>query len=475
MTWIYASRNMRPFSALVQNNYGRKVIFTIAPGIDANNIIEELQKAKSIHTQNATAIEYLDRYYRGDQPILYRQKNSRPEINNRFVQNLAYMLVESKASDIVSEPIQYVLKGTDENRAEELTVVNKVLEGEDKHFFDTELCRWRSICGTGYRFVGEANKDMQLLDESQIYLTTEDPRNTFVVYYQNGVPAFSCQIRKDANDEDINFIYTDRLYFVIKDDKIIQSGIHTNGAIPVVEYPNNARRLSDIEITIGLTDEINKMAADRSNGIEQFVSAWVKFVNCEIDQETFAAMRQEGALVVKSNNGSENKADVDVMTSELNQTESQVVVNDLYDRFLVIQGLASREGNTGGDTAGAVQLRNGHYDSEKRAELNEPIFKRSERMFIRLIINKLKVKGFVKDIMPSDIEIHINRTKMDNMMVKAEVLQMLLGCGIDYARAIKTIGLFSDPEQVASESSERMQLLYPKTKEEMLDGNSIEA
>ena len=44
-------------------------------------------------------------------------------------------------------------------------------------------------------------------------------------------------------------------------------------------------------------------------------------------------MRQEGALVVKSNNGSENKADVDVMSQELNQTEGQVVFNDLFEVF----------------------------------------------------------------------------------------------------------------------------------------------
>ena len=42
-------------------------------------------------------------------------------------------------------------------------------------------------------------------------------------------------------------------------------------------------------------------------------------------------MRQEGALVVKSNNG-ENKADVDILSQELNQTEGQVVFDDLFEK-----------------------------------------------------------------------------------------------------------------------------------------------
>lgn len=142
-----------------------------------------------------------------------------------------------------------------------------------------------------------------------------------------------------------------------------------------MEYPNNARRLSDIEITIPITDSINTLSSDRVNGIEQFVSAWIKFVNCEIDKDTFSQMRLEGALVVKSNNG-ENKADVDVMTNELNQTESQVVFDDLFERFLSIQGLANRSNNNaGGDTGNAVNLRNGHYDAGLRTAINEPILK----------------------------------------------------------------------------------------------------
>ena len=195
-------------------------------------------------------------------------------------------------------------------------------------------------------------------------------------------------------------MFTDNEWFDIRNDKIYDSGINGNRAIPVIEYPNNARRLSDIEMTIAITDAINVLTSDRINGVEQFVSAWVKFVNCEIDIDTFRKMRQEGALVVKSNNGSDNKADVDVMTSELNQTEGQVVFTDLFERFLSIQGLANRQGNTGGDTGSAVELRNGHYDAGLRTAINEPILKKSERMALRLILNRLRInKGFT--LMPN--------------------------------------------------------------------------
>lgn len=457
----YYGKNIRPFSAVCDCQFGRKIIKTNARQITRENIIPELNKSLPKHKQNATEIDYLDKYYRGDQPILYREKVNRPEVNNKIVENLAFMIVETKTSEMAGEPIQYVLRGTDKKKSEEIAELNTIMEGEDKPYFDIELCRWRSICGTAYRFIGNDESNGALLDESGFFLSTEDPRYTFVVYFNNGLPAFSCQIRRDENEKVVYFCYTNTEWFEISDNEILNSGTNGNYAIPVIEYPNNERRLSDIEITIGITDEINKMTSERSNGIEQFVSAWVKFINCEIDEETFKKMRQEGALVVKSNNGAENKADVDIMTSELNQTESQVVVADQYEKLLVIQGLASRQQNTGGDTQGAVELRNGHYDAEKRSELSEPILKRAERQALRIILNRLRITNEFS-LVPSDVEIHISRTKMDNMVTKAQTLQMLLSAGIKPERSIKTVGLFSDPEQVAIESRKRMEILYPE-------------
>lgn len=474
MSYTYFGKNIRPFTAICNCNFGRRVIYTKKSKITSNNIVEELNKALTIHRQNAVEINYLDRYYRGDQPIIYRKKINRPDVNNKLVVNLAYELVERKTADICAEPIQYVLRGTDDKKSQEITELNVTMDSESKQEVDIDICRWRSICGTAYRFIGNDNGNGDLLDESDFALFSENPMYTFVVYYSNNRPAFSCQISEDDEDRTVYFCYTNREWFRIVDGKIIDSGINGNGAIPVVEYPNNSRRLSDIEITLPITDAINVLQSDRVNGIEQFVSAWIKFVNCEIDKKTFEEMRLQGALVVKSNNGDSNKADVDVMTNELNQTEGQVVFDDLFERFLSIQGLANRSNNnSGGDTGNAVELRNGHYDAGLRTAINEPILKKSERMSLKIILNRLRIKrGFT--LMPSDIEIHINHNKLDNLLTKSEALKLLLEAGVNYKRAIKTVDLFSDSEAVALESKERMEYLYPtKTEEQMQQNNQV--
>ena len=471
MAYRYVGKNTRPFSAITQNDYGRSIIYTNQNRIDENNIVKELSNALSIHQQNATAIEYLDRYYRGDQPILYRKKLNRPEINNKVVMNLAYELVERKTAEMCAEPIQFVLRGTDDKKSEEISKLNAMLEVENKHDVDIDICRWRSICGTAYRYIGK-NENLELLDVSDFDISCENPLYTFVAYYNNNKPAFSCQIRTDSDGANMYWCFTDTQYFVIKGGIIVKSGINGNKAIPVIEYPNNSRRISDIEITISLTDHINTLQSDRINGIEQFVASWVKFVNCEIDANTFSAMRDSGALVVKSNNG-ENKADVDLLTQELNQTEGQVVFNDLFEKFLSIQGLSDRQSkNSGGDSGNAVAMRNGFTEASMRVAIGEPIFKKSERLALRIILNRLRITNKYT-LTVEDVEIHINHNRTDNILTKAESLKLLLESGIDYKRAIKTVDLFSDPEQVADESKARMEILYPtEIKEEV--NNQVE-
>lgn len=453
---IMFQQNIRPFSAIVGTcGYGRLVIKTDADDINDANIVEELDNAISDHNFNVNCIKYLDRYYRGDQPILYRSKKVRPEINNKIVENHALEIVDSKVADLYGEPIQYVLADADnESKAKQMDLLNKYMKSEDKAALDIERGRWASICGTSYFFVGKSNRMPKQFDEAPFYIKCEDPTKTFVVYYSDDdTPAFSVQIRRNAEGELYN-VFTPFRFYQIQNGKIIYAENNGNDMIPVIEYPNNERRLSDIEITIMISDAINSMQSDRLNAIDQFVQAFMLFTNCKIDAETFKELRLNGVLSIKDT-ADNRRADAKMMTSELSQDGTQMSKDDLYNSLLTIQGMPSRQEASGGDTGQAVALRNGYYAEEKRAELRIPIFQKSERMMLRVVLNKLRVKERF-DLTISDIDIRPNRSKLENMMVKAQVLQILHGIGIDDASAIKTINLFSDAQDVIMKSKEKM-------------------
>jgi SPP1 family phage portal protein len=250
---------------------------------------------------------------------------------------------------------------------------------------------------------------------------------------------------KDENDQQYYLCFSETKEYKIQNGKVISSKLHAFGGIPIVEYPNNYWRLSDIELVIDLLDAVNNYQSNRLDAVEQFVQSWVKFVNCDIDKDTFEKMKMMGALVVKSNNG-ENKADVDVITQELNQTESQVAKDDILENALSILAIPSKRGN-GGDRQGAVELRNGWDFSKTRAKMKDAIVKASEKRLAKVVLNILRQQEMGLGITIRDFDIQINHSPLDNLIVKCQALQYLLECGIHPQIAISKVGLFEDPEK----------------------------
>ena len=157
--------------------------------------------------------------------------------------------------------------------------------------------------------------------------------------------------------------------------------------MPIIEYPANKSRLGAFEVVLGLLDALNTIASNRIDGIEQFVQAFMKFVNCDIDEEEFKALKELGAIKIKGEPG--NPADVDIVSSELDQTQVQVTKNDLYQMVLIICWHAltgTPPARSAGDTGQAVMLRDGWSAAEQRAKDTELVFKRSEKRFLKIAL-----------------------------------------------------------------------------------------
>ena len=69
--------------------YGRRMIKSDETEVTVENVVAILNKALPYHWENRSEIQYLWYYYRGLQPILNREKQVRPEICNKIVENRA--------------------------------------------------------------------------------------------------------------------------------------------------------------------------------------------------------------------------------------------------------------------------------------------------------------------------------------------------------------------------------------------------
>jgi hypothetical protein len=147
-----------------------------------------------------------------------------------------------------------------------------------------------------------------------------------------------------------------------------------------------------------------------------------------------------------------------VISQELNQSQTQITKDDIYNAILIICGMPDRHQNatSTSDTGMAVLLRDGWSAAESRARDTELIFKSSEKEFLRLVLRILK-DSVGLDIKLNEIDIKFTRNKTDNLLVKTQGLQNMLEAGVHPQIAITTCGLFSDPEQVYIDSQEYLE------------------
>lgn len=433
--------NNRTFQELVRGVYGRKIAYTDVETITQDNIVKVIGECIGAFYFNKVAIEYLWNYYKGDQPIRYRVKISNEDITNRICENHCYEWVQFKVGQTYGEPVQFISRKDDARTNNAVDELNDYLVDANKQEKDIQAGEWQSAVGTSFKAVQFANGDIPFR------IVVPNPLNTFIIYNRSTEePILAVQELKDADGKCYKQCYADTYECQIVNSKVQNWKVHAFGSIPIVEYPNNHSRLSDIELIIDLQDAVNNMQSDRMDGVDQFIQSFFKFVNCEIDEETFSKMKMNRAFVVKSIN-KDNKSDVDLMTQELNQTQCQVAKEDLLDNALSILGIPNKQSNTGGDTQGAVELRNGWDFSKSRAKLKDPLVKAAEKRLAKLVLNAIRIKKEDLGLTIRDFDVQINHSPQDNMYTKAQTLYQLLQAGINPLVAVKTVGLWGDAEK----------------------------
>lgn len=433
--------------------FGREVIYSSEEVITKENVVKVLKDAYSTHQKNSADIDYLYNYYKGNQPILQREKLIRPEINNKIVENHAYEIVDFKKGYVFGEPVQYVRRGEEDGVSDKIALLNEYMFMVDKALQDKDLAEWFNIGGTSYRMVLPNKNYAYDSDESPFEIDTLDPRYTFVVY-NNGFGKRPLMGVKyiETEDRKVKFsVYTDNKYYEIVDDKVEIEDSHVLGAVPIIEYPANMARIGSFEVVLGLLDALNNTVSNRMDGIEQYIQSFMKFINCDIDETDFMALKELGAIKIKGEPG--NPADVDLVSQELDQSQTQVTKDDIYQMILIICGMPDRNGanRTTGDTGQAVILRDGWSAAESRARDTELVFKSSEKKFLKIVLRVVRDLSHL-DLSLSDIDIKFTRNRTDHLLVKTQGMQNQLEAGIHPQIAIATSGLYSDPEQVYIDS-----------------------
>jgi SPP1 family phage portal protein len=237
------------------------------------------------------------------------------------------------------------------------------------------------------------------------------------------------------------------------------------GKVPIIEYYYNSVQMGSFEAVVPLLDAINALQSDRLDGVDQFIQSLLVFYNCELGEDeegntiTPQLIRAMGAVFLKSIG--ENKADLKEISSQLDQSQTQVFIDNLYDQVMTICGMpmTDRSGSKYHATGMVALVDNGWYQADTVARNTEDLFLESNREFDEIITDILRGKGLL-DIDPTDFDLQFVRNETANIQSKAQAFQTLLAAGMHPELAAKKSGVSNDPVADIKMSDKYLKMIW---------------
>lgn len=441
--------------------YGRRDIYTANEVLTRENILTEVNYALGFHFRNVFEEQYLYWYRRGFQPIVNRTKDRNEFILNKVAVNHAQEIVDFKNGYFLQEPAFYVSRKS--GKKSKVDKLNEYLYRSGKQAADNTLADW-------FHMVGKAALYVEPTDRNDIPLRAYalDPRSAFVVksFRPGNRPVYGVNVVIDDKTMFID-VYTEELIFRLKgsylglsvtnDDlgrpmyqtmanEVLAVEPNLLRHIPIIEYRYNSVNMGAFEGVCSVLDAINQVQSDRVDGVDQFIQSLAIAVNCEFPEETTAAdIRKAGMIALRSIG--ENKADFKILSEELNQDQTQTLVDNLYEQALRICAMptASKVGRGTYDSTGqAAIFNNGWEQAAACARNTEDLFRESNRYFDEILVDVLARKGLL-NIDLVDFELNFVRNETANTQSKAQAAQTMLAMGLHPELALKKSGLSNDP------------------------------
>lgn len=452
--------------------FGRRDIFTAVDDLNEENVLDEVNSALTFHLQNVWEEEYLYWYRRGLQPVLNRTKERNDFVLNKVVMNHAEEIVTFKNGYFLMQPAFYVSRRNGVKT--KVDKLNEYLYRSGKQSADNIIADWFHTVGKAALYV-EPNDDMDV----PIKAYALDPRSAFVVYSlrPGKKPVFAVNMVINEDDINVDVFTRDRIFRLrgaVTGRKTTPYPIYNAIAnslesieenrlrhIPIIEYRYNSVNMAAFEGAISILDEINNIQSNRCDGVEQFIQSIAVAVNCQFDEDTTANdIRKAGMIALKSIG--ENKADFRILSEELNQDQTQTLVDDLYDKVLLISAMpmTARKGAGSYDSTGrAAIFNNGWEQAAASARATEERFNESNALFDEILVDVLRTKGLL-DIKLTDFELQLVRNETANVQSKAQALQTMLAAGMAPELAFAKSGISNDPVSDVKQSEKYLKLIW---------------
>jgi len=464
---------------LVMRTCGRRKIYTDVPYIDKDNVLGVLRDAMITHMANATEIDYLIKFEKGEQGAK-RSKKYRPDVNNVVTDNVANEVTNFKKGFQWSNSITLIrADGTEEDKTEAISLLNKQLDTDGCRTKIQEIGRYVEICGQCLEYIDINDR----YEDGKAYFVTVplDPRKSFMVYsnyYYDKRPMMGVTFREDKNGNRYFTCITDDFRFEIDNLVKIKNGkdgkyrhgnrsgeVNPFGIINMVEWIRDDDRTGCFERQIDDMIALNNLESDFLNQVQQNTDAvW------HMNDSEFPRDKDGNSITPKSSEWIVTQTTPDgrqpfIKPLSINYDYSGILNNILSKRALILQkcNVPQRNDNSGGSTGIAMSDATGWSSAEMSASAQQCFQESGKMAEYEVILRVIKKSPHI----PSDDELlslvygdvipSVKRTKSYELTTKVNALATLIKNMVNGEDAIKMVNAFDDPNEVWNRSKDRIE------------------
>lgn len=455
---------------------GRKIIYTNYKKIDKSNIIEVLHKAMSTHESNATEIDFLIKYSKGDVPPL-RQKKYRKDIQNFVPDPIANYIVEFKLGFEWGNPITFVQSDDDdiednETLTKAISLLNQNYRAAMIKTKQQELARFIEIGGIGYTYI-DINTEWEDGD-SYFTLDVLDPRFAFVVrsnaYTDKRIILAVTYSITETSEKLFTCFTKDERFEIIGYDSIPVIEMNPLGRIPIIEWIRSYDRQGCFERLIPMIDGLTACESALLDGIQSNVDTiwWgsdVEFPVVEVQTEDGQIKEEivkpkDGDWLLTETAKDGRKPDIKPLTVEYDYSGQLSNITNTRAHIYGLAHVPQRNDDTGGSTGIAMDDAAGWTDAEADAMRKQMLSDSSKMQELRVITAVYKISPNIPSDSPllqlkySDCAPNFKRSKEYELTVKVNAACALISKGFALEDVLSNISMVEDASQVISRSGE---------------------
>lgn len=366
--------------------------------------------------------DLLDRYYIGDQDIMYRMKPDTLH-NNRVMVNHAKYIVDTNTGYLLGNPVEYQV-----SQEYNIDAILDSYKKQTMNDIDSEIAKNCAIFGFQYEYVfsnENAEPESAVLDVRNTIIAYDNTIKHNKLFAVNYRPQFAKPT--DTRPEYYDVIFVDKSVvrqYRLQNNvlKLEHEESHAFKEVPVVEYINNKEYLGDFEPVISLIDAYNLIQSDRVNDREQLVDAILCFYGVKFTEEQMVELKEHRMI---SNIPQDGK--IEYLIKSLNESDTDVLRKNIENDIHKISMTPNLADENFANNSSGVAINYKLLSFDQNIKNKERYFERGLMERFHLYNTFLSTKSNIPIIPTSEVDAIFKRNLPRNDYETSQMIMNLTG------------------------------------------------